>query len=281
MSNQYLKQPREVSIETMALCNAACTFCPYPTLERKNTKLCDADLLWLITQMKPWKVPFTIAPFKVNEPFLDKRLLTFCAWINHDLPLASLRIFSNGSRFTKENLDSLGELQRVNHLWISLNESDPIKYKDTMGLNFHHVAEKIDLAHERAAFFNFPVIISRVALPATHSVEEVKARYQFDTLIGKRWPRFSPFHIKRSGWLGYTEPYADVVPKTPCGRWEELSIMANGVAALCCMDGTGKHAVGNIHEQDLLAIYNQPKLLALRMGAVTRTEFEPCNRCTY
>lgn len=278
MSDQYLKQPREVSIETMALCNAACTFCPYPTLARQGTKLCDADLLWLIAQMKPWKIPFTISPFKVNEPFLDKRLFTFCKWINEDLPLANLRIFTNGSRFNAENLEQLQQLKHVTHLWISLNEVSGDKYKETMGLNFNHVAEKIDLAH--ACSFSFPVIISRVALPS-NDVNEARAKFEFELLVHSRWPRFQPFHIKRDGWLGYADPGHDRVPLTPCARWEELSIMADGNVALCCMDGTGEYKVGSIHESDLLTIYNQPKLLGMRMGAIARKEFEPCNRCTY
>jgi hypothetical protein len=35
----YMEQPQEVSIETFALCNARCTFCPYGTLGREGTKL--------------------------------------------------------------------------------------------------------------------------------------------------------------------------------------------------------------------------------------------------
>ena len=38
----YLDYPREVTIETLALCNAACEFCPYPDLERQGTRMSDA-----------------------------------------------------------------------------------------------------------------------------------------------------------------------------------------------------------------------------------------------
>jgi hypothetical protein len=34
--------PTEVTIETQAICNAACTFCTYPTMERKGNKMPDA-----------------------------------------------------------------------------------------------------------------------------------------------------------------------------------------------------------------------------------------------
>src|SRR6266568_9089325 len=38
----YLDYPQEVHIETFAYCNAKCTFCPYPTMERQGDKMPDA-----------------------------------------------------------------------------------------------------------------------------------------------------------------------------------------------------------------------------------------------
>src|SRR5262249_27338104 len=32
----YLDYPQEVHIETLAMCNATCTFCPYPTMDRQG-----------------------------------------------------------------------------------------------------------------------------------------------------------------------------------------------------------------------------------------------------
>ena len=38
---QYQKFPEMVQIETLVACNAACTFCPYPTMDRKGDKMTD------------------------------------------------------------------------------------------------------------------------------------------------------------------------------------------------------------------------------------------------
>ena len=37
--------PRHVHLETLAVCNAACHFCPYPTLDRKGTRLSSSVIL--------------------------------------------------------------------------------------------------------------------------------------------------------------------------------------------------------------------------------------------
>lgn len=285
MASRYLHQPREVSIETLALCNARCTFCPYPILERHGTKLSDADIASLIQQMKAYKEPFFISPFKVNEPFLDYRLLTICKWIEEDLPLARLRIFTNGSRFTRDNVQELLALRNVEHIWISLNEVDPIRYRETMGyVAFEHVAEKIDILH--AAFVRGTrgrVLISRVSEgrhPSSNG-KESERRLGFDQYVIKRWPCFVPFTIKRDGWLGFVEPQNSEIPSTPCARWEELNICATGDVALCCMDGKGEFKLGNIRESSLDEIYNQPTLVRRRLGMIERKRIEPCNRCTY
>lgn len=280
MSDAYLHQPREISIETLALCNAACRFCPYPTIDRHGAKLDDTTLLHLIEQMKHWTEPFFVSPFKVNEPFLDKRLLSFCGWINNDLPLAHLRIFTNGSRFTNNNVQELLALKKVEHIWVSLNDVDPDRYKWLMQLNFNHVAEKIDILHTAwLRKIAQRVVISRVA--EVDRVIEVTRRREFEDYVWKRWPGFVAFHIKRDGWIDYTQPGSELIPKTPCSRWWELSIMANGVAALCCMDGTGKYSIGNVHESSLYEIYNTPTMVRRRLAMMNRDKIEPCNRCTY
>lgn len=279
-TDPYLYQPREVSIETLALCNAACTFCPYPTLERKREKLSDETLDNLIKQMSSWRHPFTISPFKVNEPFLDVRLTEFCRQINERLPLASLRLFTNGSRFTRDIMCEVFALKRVQHIWVSLNEVDEAAYKSTMGLNFDHTAGRIDLLH--AMWKPRPrqtIVISRVS-EVDPTLERAK-RAAFDFYVYNRWPGVVTVHIKRDGWLGYTEPSNPEIPQRPCGRWWELSITATGDCALCCMDGTGEFKVGNVHELSLIDIYNQPKLLNMRMHAQRRNGINPCERCTY
>jgi hypothetical protein len=225
LRDRYLDQPNEVSLETLALCNAACTFCPYPTLERKGARMSDELIDRLVKEMATWKSPFTLAPFKVNEPLLDARTIPLCERINRDVPLARLRIFTNGSPLTQEKIDGIAKLKNVVHLWVSLNEYRADEYKKLMGLDFEKTTKRLDNLH--AQDFPHPVMLSCVGFP-----NEEFRRYCFD-----RWPKFSSMAIHRTSWLGYVTPQDREIPGRACARWFELSITATGKVVLCCMDG--------------------------------------------
>ena len=265
----FSEQPNEVSLETQSLCNARCTFCPYPTLERIGTKMPDALIHRLIDEMAEWEHPFFFSPFKVNEPFLDKRLLPICRRFNERVPKGALRLFTNGSALTDKHVEGVAELKRVVHLWVSLNTHRPVEYAELMGLDFEHTARNLDRLHAREDFPH-PVVVSRVG-----------PEDDFGKYVRWRWPRFQVGIIKRDAWIDYTNPQDDVVPEKPCGRWWELNITASGKAALCCMDAEARYGFGDVNTQTLLEIYNHPTVKAWREGMQRKEAGAPCSGCTY
>src|SRR5258708_7756934 len=90
----YMDYPSHVHLETLAICNAACTFCPYPTLERQGTRMADELIAKVIADLAaiPRSLSFQLSPFKVNEPFLDVRLFDILAEVNERLPHAPLTL---------------------------------------------------------------------------------------------------------------------------------------------------------------------------------------------
>lgn len=134
-----LDVPNEVSIETFTQCNAHCSFCPYPTLERKGTRMSDALLDKLVRELAAMPKPVAVSPFKVNEPLLDNRLIPLCERINREAPHIRLRIFTNGSPLTPEKVAALARL-KIEYLWVSLNSHIPEEYNRVMGLKFEQTA---------------------------------------------------------------------------------------------------------------------------------------------
>jgi MoaA/NifB/PqqE/SkfB family radical SAM enzyme len=271
----YNDQPHEVSIETQALCNAACTFCPYPTIERKGTKMPDELLYRLIDEMAEFQVPFYFSPFKLNEPFLDKRLIPLCQAFEAKAkcPHATLRIFSNGSALTEKHLDGVASLKRVAHLWVSLNHHDPVEYERIMGLKFSHTAARLDALHRRS--FPHPVVISRVG-----------GDPDFSAYVRNRWPKFTPATIKKDAWIDFTDPDNPTVPDQPCTRWWELNISADGIVRHCCMDDgeDARWQIGDLNNDTLLGAYNSPFWKERREKLMSRKQIDdrsPCSRCSY
>lgn len=287
LRQHYLDQPQEVSFETFALCNAACVFCPYPTLERQGTELSSATLHSLIDQMSSWSKPFFVSPFKVNEPFLDHRLPQLCRDVESQCPEATLRLFTNGHPLTRRNLEWVAQLKKLDCLWISLNSMDPQEYGERMKVSYSMVRSRLDALHELIMQGEFPhrVVVSRVMTgghsPVSDQLSADVLDLDFDRSVRSLWPRFEPFLIKRDAWLGYVPPSDPRVPQTPCARWWELNITATGQAVLCCMDGAGHYVVGDVHTQSLLDIYNQPLLHLRRETALTRVGITPCEGCSY
>lgn len=271
MRSAHMDYPIEVSVETLALCNARCTFCPYPTLTRKGERMSDATLERLVDEFIGWQRPMYFSPFKVNEPLLDKRTIPLCERINREAPQIVLRLFTNGAALTPKNIEQIANLKQVAHLWVSLNSHIPEEYERVMGLDFEQTAKKLDYLHTQA--FPHKVVLSTVGYP-----NEAFRFYCFE-----RWPKFDSLAIKRDSWLGFTDAQNTVVPDTPCSRWFELSIMANGKAALCCMDGTGEHGHGDANEQTLFEIYNAPAWRDRRDKMVSRRTLTDsvCSRCSY
>jgi len=277
LRQHYYDQPHEVSIETLAQCNARCTFCPYGTLGREGTRLPDAVLERLIQEMGRWRLPFFVSPFKVSDPLLDPRMEWLCHEIELKVPQAKIRFFTNGSMLTERHLEWLAKLKHLSGLWISLNSCDAIEYERLMGLKYATTARRMGVLHTWMRDGRFPhkVTVSRVM--SGTAADDVTFR---DT-VRSTWPCFEPFLIKRDGWLGAVLPSSLEIPRRACERWYELSIDATGTAALCCMDGKSEFALGRVPEQTLLEIYNQPHLKARRLSVLTREGIEPCARCTY
>lgn len=276
----YLNYPMEVHIETLALCNAACSFCPYPHMPRKGERMPDALIDKIIDDLKaiPAQVPYFIAPFKVNDPLLDTRIFDVCTKINDVLPNANLRFFTNGSPLTDKNIEKIGKLNRLGTLWVSLNEVDPDLYQKLMQLPLDRTLKNLDRLHEGRLNGTFPleVTLSRV-------VNGTDRDQAFMDFVEARYPLFRPFLIGREEWLGQIgEMVKRDVPPIGCWRWFELSIMATGKVALCCMDGEGKHVIGDVAEQSVLDVYNSPSYRKLRAATMSRKDAAaPCNTCNY
>lgn len=275
MQEQFMDYPMEVSVETMALCNARCTFCPYPTIDRKGEKMPDDLLNKLVDEMISWDREVYFSPFKLNEPLLDKRTLPLCSRIDAASDKMVMRIFTNGSALTPENIEGIAKLRRVSYLWVSLNSHIAEEYEKLMGLKFEKTEKNLDYLHE----LNFPheVMLSTVGWP-----NEPFRRYCFD-----RWPKFQSIAIKKDAWLGYTEAQITAVPDTACSRWFELSVTARGTVSHCCMhDGVDEtYNIGDVNRQTLYEVYNAPRWKDRREQLVSRRSLDmatsPCASCTY
>ena len=276
----YMEYPAHVHMETLSLCTAACNFCPYPTLDRQGTRMSDALIQKIITELKdiPPQLPFQLSPFKVNEPFLDTRLFDILDTVNRELPNASLTLTSNASPITAKNLARLSQIEKIGYLWISFNDHRKAEYEATMQLPYRRTIERLDMIHQAVAIGAFTprVVLSRVGDNSPLDLE-------FQRWVQQKYPLFQTSIFQRGGWIGQVKDLQlnVPVPNVGCVRWFDLSITSTGSVAHCCMDGKAEWAIGNVNDQHVLEIYNTPLYKEVRQYAITRMDAEPCNQCTF
>ena len=274
--SDFLDYPAAVHLETWAKCNAACSFCPYPTMDRQGIKMSGALINKILTDLEdiPKDQQFFFSPFKVNEPFLDKRLPSLLEHVNRRLPNAIFTLFSNGTPHTEEKIIRIAALKNVRHLWISLNDHRPNHYEATMKMPLARTLRRIDLLHNMP--FPHRVVISRVC-------DNTPADNDFAMLVENRWPRFEVSLLQRQAWIDDFEHDAisTEVPVSKCDRWWEIEITSTGRTALCCMDGHAKYSIGDVSKQHVLEVYNSPDYKRMRAGDQTRQHYTPCKICTF
>ncbi len=283
---KYLEYPHSVSIETTGQCNAACTFCPHPGLERNSSSMSDALFEKIMTDLEaiPRDHEFTITPGAVNEPFMDKKLFPRLRMINHRLPQAKLHFFTNLNVMHRDFAEQIGTIRNIELINVSFNAANAQEYESVMKIDFQRTVKNLKFIMElnrQIKFMQAPLVLSRVSdgTDADQDYEpQVRALFA-DFEVGQDYV----FKVKnRTNWLNKLNLASSDIPFTqPCFAWFSLVIYNNGLVPHCCMDSDGAFALGDVTKNSVLDIYNTPDFKQLRASTVARSGAgTPCNQCS-
>lgn len=277
--SHYLHYPQQVHIETQAVCNATCTFCPYTRMERIGTRMSDELIIKIIDDLReiPASVPFNICPFKISDPLLDKRLYDIIGMVEEKLPSANVWLATNGTGLTEANINKLAAAKRPLDLTISFNDHRREIYESEMGIPFERTVSNLKLLYKKMVDGDFP---HRIAIGRVSGKREDDLA--FIQWVKTEFPAFKVMIKPAGNWVGEiaSRTHRQVLP-IGCIAWFQVSITATGDTALCCMDGLGDVNLGNVKDLSVLEIYNSSRHLQYREGAMTRRDVVPCSRCTY
>ena len=159
ISKYDLEFPRLIQAETLAACNAKCTFCPYDTLDRKGEKMSWQMIEKFAYEFQeyPEDHDFSFAPYKVSDPFLDNRLCDIAELILSSHPLVRFALTTNGNYIPKNMIDRLIKTSekypgRIS-LSFSINTVDSTEYKNLMKLNLERTIKNLNIIQSRADEF--------------------------------------------------------------------------------------------------------------------------------
>jgi len=274
---KYVDYPLHVAFETYAQCNAKCSFCVYPDMERIGTMMPMELIDKIISDLEriPKDLPFQLSPFAVNEPFLDKRIFTILEKITDRLPNAHITLTSNGTTLNKTNISKLSKF-KLDYLWLSVVDHRKDVYEEKMKLNYDLMMRNLGFIHEAklSEKLNTRVVVSRLK-------DNTKADDEFVEFIKQNFPLFEVTLWPYANWLSKTDNAVfEEVANIPCDHWFDFRISATGLVQHCCMDGHVDYPWGDVSKQSVLEIYNQEKYRQLRVNTFSRKEVSPCNGCT-
>jgi Radical SAM superfamily len=271
----YMDYPVHVQMETFAKCNAACSFCVYPDIERAGELMSMSLIEKVIGDLReiPRSVEFQFSPLGVNEPFLDTRLFTILDLISSQLPNAQITLTSNASPITTATLRKLASY-KLGYLWLSVVDYRKDIYEEKMKLPFSRTIERLEAIHEAVSNgeLKTKVVVSRLVDGTEHDEK-------FRSFMNERFPLFEVGLWSYSNWLGATSNRVlDHIPDLPCVHWFEFRMDAKGIVQHCCMDGHSQYPWGNVNKESVLSIYKRYRNLRARV--LSRRAVSPCNFCT-
>lgn len=269
-----MEYPRLVSIETTNRCNATCSFCPNNALQRDRAVMDDALFEKIVRDCTEFPLP-AIEPFLQGEPFVDPRLFDRLELIRRLLPKTKLRLYSNGAALTPEKASRLHEFG-VDHLYISLNTTDPDRYREVVGLSYERTLRNL----RHLAGLSGPRRVARaITVRMTVTPETTPAdRQAFRALCRELGVR--PLFARIFNYKGDI-PSELPVPPYPCEHITRLDVLVDGRTTLCCMDQDGEYGWGSVVERSVLEVFQGAAAERVRRLHRTgrRDECEPCDRC--
>lgn len=285
--SRYAQYPAFLRIETMASCNAACIFCPYPKMERKGTRMSDTLVEKILADLTdiPSDHQFGVSFHHMSEPLIDKRFWKYVAWVDAHLPNANVLVNTNGSTLNAANIDFLLAARNIHEINVSFNDHRAEAYEFAMKLPFQRTVANLDMLHERLEQgASKRVVVRRVG-------DGTEADAEFVEFCRARWPHFTAVSKAVKDFLGQidvgpggkpikTMAYAEV-PISGCHQWYQMTITSQGEVAVCCFDGKADWIIGNVSEKHVLDVYNSDEMKNYRERSITRLEApEPCRSCT-
>lgn len=271
-----------IAIETAALCNRRCVFCPNHTTARPDELMSDETLDEILRQLVALNFKGCITFYLYNEPFRDKRLLDIIRRFSTALPSACPSVSTNGDYFKRPEQIMAAFDAGLRQMTINI-------YSASDGApNLAAVQRGIDKAQDRHAQIQGwldKLPIDQSGSLYTHAPRGTRrARVEAKYGIGHGVEKMGQFEIQnRAGNIagfrpGLTEPLAKM-----CVRpFRFINVNWKGDVILCCNDYHGDITFGNVMDTTLEEAWNSDKMNAFRVAMLAKDrDVAMCRNCDY
>jgi len=268
----------QLQLETVAYCNAACVFCPYPTMTRQRGVMPMPLYARIIDQAAEIPRIDKITLTGLGEPLLDPKVVARVDYARFRKPSAEIDLYTNGSFLKPAVVDALSEAG-LSTLYVSLNAANASKREQIMRLkDYHEVVGYIEYARAHGKFRTIVKAVMEKDLIEQDEAEEFLARWGGPLQLGG-----NAFMHLEGNWAGEMGRPMRVLPTTACYRaLDQIMVLWDGRVSLCCFDGEGQVIFGDLNEQTIKEVFDGEKAWAYRLAHAEgrRAELELCRTCT-
>lgn len=286
-----MKKPyKRAYIEIGNVCNLACSFCP--TLDRPVAVMDAAAFSHVLNEVRPY-TDF-IYLHLMGEPLLHPQLAEFLS-LGHEMGL-KIQLTTNGT-LIEQRADLLIRAQSLRQINISLSSFEANHKATELEGYLEPILDFIKRVQEEGG----PIVSLRLWNLDSEGVKgENQLNQRFFKRIGEGLSCDLDFAeaLSQSGsvkvmpgvYLNSAEKFTwPDISREPhqtevyCyGLKDHFGILADGTVVPCCLDHSGKIALGNVFNTPLKQILTSPRAEAMRTGFQQRKAVEAlCQTCGY
>jgi len=271
-----------IAIETSALCNRSCVFCPNGGTTRPD-ELMPMELIHkIVAELKDLNYAGCVTLYNYNEPLRDKRIHDIIRHIATELPRACISLSSNGDYFKRpadiQKLFDAGARQLTINIY-SANDGCGKEARENAGVL--KALARANLLDSWLTELN----VDRDGGLYTHAPRgSRRARVERKFGITKGSKKLGQFELQnRAGnidWFkaGSTEPLQKM-----CVRpFRFMVVNWDGGVTLCCNDYHQDVPMGSITAQTLVQVWNSERFNAYRVALLAKDrDVALCRTCDY
>lgn len=285
VSKEQVRLFNMIAIETSALCNRHCVFCPNATTARPDELMDEHTLTAILNELVELKYKGVITFYLYNEPFRDKRILDIVREFSENLPSACPSISTNGDYFKRASDIEAAFEAGIRQMTINVYSA-----ADGVGTSQNAQAVQRGLERARARAATLQTFLDDLGVDQkgslyTHAPRGTRrARVELKAGISGKGSKMGSFEIQnRSGNIAHFMPPLDEPLAKMCVRpFRFINVNWKGDVVLCCNDYHGDVVLGNVDEQSLVDIWNSPKMNAFRVALKAKDrDIAMCRVCDY
>ncbi len=276
----YPDFPDQVYIELTNICNARCTICATPAMQRKR-EIMSMSLFRKIADECGRRKAKRILPFLHGESLLVPGVVDYFRYIRRVAPETHVNLTTNGSRLTSQLTEIFVQEDLLDSVIVSIDGGDEKTFeKIRLGLKYGEVRQNVlHLLRRRNQLGRSKpkVSIAMVEIPENrHTREELRKVWQEADEV-----RFSVYF----NWAGKLENHRQIPNKVNfCERlYHYITILADGRVAMCCFDSEAEYSVGDIKRQSIYDVWHSDAFDQKRHWLYKKNfdQLKLCGQCDY